>query len=78
MQRTDRPADEPDASLHPLEVPFVWLSLQVLEWAVVSLLLRWLLPRDWPFGVYVGIWVALLIGLSVLNYRIRRRFLPPH
>jgi hypothetical protein len=61
---------------HLLEIPFVWFGLQLLELGVVIVLFRLYLPRDWPWGVYVVIWLVLLIGLTIVNYRIRRRFIP--
>jgi hypothetical protein len=65
--------------VHPLEIPFVWFGLQFVELAIVWLLIETFVPkdvRDVPLGVGVAFSLALLIGLSVINYRIRRRFIP--
>jgi len=65
-------------AVHPLEVPFVWFGLQLLELVVlVPLLLFWVPDQgQWPEAARVAVWIAALIGLTVINYRIRRRFIP--
>lgn len=65
-------------AVHPLEVPFIWFGLQLLELVVlVPMLLFWVPdPGRWPEAARVGVWIAALIGLTVVNYRIRRRFIP--
>jgi len=66
----------PVPRVHPLEVPFVWFGLQLLELGIVALLFRLYLPRDWPWGVSIAVWLVLLVALTIVNYRIRRRFIP--
>ncbi len=66
----------PVPRVHPLEIPFVWFGLQFIELAIVSLLLRAVLPPDWSWGAWVTIWLVLLVALTIVNYRIRRRFIP--
>lgn len=65
-------------AVHPLEVPFVWFGLQLLELVVlVPMLLFWVPnPGQWPEAARVAVWIAALIGLTVINYGIRRRFIP--
>jgi hypothetical protein len=65
-------------AVHPLEVPFVWFGLQLLELVVlVPALLFWVPdPGRWPEAARGAVWIAALIGLTVVNYRIRRRFIP--
>jgi len=66
----------PVPRVHPLEIPFVWFGLQLVELGILAVLFRLYLPRDWPWGAYVATWLVLLIGLTIANYRIRRRFIP--
>jgi hypothetical protein len=65
-------------AVHPLEVPFIWFGLQLLELVVlVPVLLFWVPdPGRWPEAARVAVWFAALIGLTVVNYRVRRRFIP--
>jgi hypothetical protein len=51
-------------------------ELQLLELGIVIVLFRLYLPRDWPWGVYIAVWLMLLVALTIVNYRIRRRFIP--
>jgi drug/metabolite transporter (DMT)-like permease len=66
----------PVPRVHPLEIPFVWFGLQLVELGIVTVLFRLFLPRDWPWGLDWAIWLVLLIGLTIVNYRIRRLFIP--
>jgi hypothetical protein len=66
----------PVPGVHPLEVPFVWFGIQLIEFAVVVLLMRQFVPEDVPTAVGVTILVVAMAGLAVVNYRIRRRFIP--
>jgi ABC-type transport system involved in multi-copper enzyme maturation permease subunit len=62
--------------IHPLENPFVWFLLQASEYVVATLLLSLLLPNHLPLGVGLAIFVTLIVGITSLNYAIRRRFIP--
>jgi hypothetical protein len=66
----------PVPRVHPLEVPFVWFGIQLVEFMIVLLLMRRFVPEDVPTAVGVTILVVLMAGLAVVNYRIRRRFIP--
>ena len=33
-------------------------------------------PEDWPVAVPITLFFALMAGIAVANYRIRRRFIP--
>ena len=70
------PNEPPVPKVHPLEVPFVWFGIQLIEFAIVLLLMRRFVPEDVPTAVGVTILVVLMAGLAVVNYRIRRRFIP--
>jgi hypothetical protein len=65
---------------HLLGNPLVWLLFQGVEFAILVFVvlpfLESVLPHGWPEGVYIGIWLALLIGLVAINHAIRRRFVP--
>lgn len=65
-------------AVHPLEVPFVRFGLQSLELVVlVPALLFWLPdPGQWPEAARIAVWIVALVGLTVINYTIRRRFIP--
>jgi hypothetical protein len=67
-----RPVPRP----HPLEIPFVWFGIQFIEFAVVWLLIQRVVPDDVPTVVGVTILLVLMGGLVVLNYWIRRTFIP--
>jgi drug/metabolite transporter (DMT)-like permease len=66
----------PVPRVHPLEIPFVWFGLQLIEYAIVWLLIRTFLPEGMPGAVGWALLLVLMVGLSILNYRIRRRFIP--
>ncbi len=66
----------PVPRVHPLEIPFVWFGIQLIEFGVVLLLMRRFVPGDAPTAVGVTILVVAMAGLAVVNYRIRRRFIP--
>ncbi len=40
----------PVPRVHPLEIPFVWFGLQLLELGILTVLFRLSLPRDWPWA----------------------------
>jgi hypothetical protein len=62
--------------MHPLENPFIWLLFQIVEILIAGLLLNWLFPRSWPLGVQIALSVAVVVGLTWFNYRVRKRFIP--
>ncbi|HET9671665.1 MAG TPA: hypothetical protein VFQ40_02315 [Actinomycetota bacterium] len=62
--------------VHPLEVPFVWFVVNLVELALLVVAARTLLPEGLPAWAAVALWVAALAGVWSLNYAIRRRFLP--
>jgi hypothetical protein len=62
--------------VHPLEVPFVWFAVHLVELALLVVAARTLLPDELPDWTVVTLWVAALVGVWSLNYAIRRRFLP--
>jgi hypothetical protein len=72
-----RPEDRsPVPRVHPLEIPFVWFGIQFIEFAIVFVLMQRLLPEDIPAVVGITIFIGLMIGIAVGNYRVRRRFIP--
>lgn len=66
----------PVPRVHPLEVPFVWFGIQLIEFAIVWLLIQRVVPDDVPTVVGVTILLVLMASLVVLNYWIRRKFIP--
>lgn len=66
----------PVPRIHPLEIPFVWFGIQFIEFAIVWLLIQRVVPDDVPTVVGVTILLVLIGGLVVLNYWIRRTFIP--
>jgi hypothetical protein len=66
----------PVPRVHPLEIPFVWFGIQFIEFAIVWGLMLTLVPEDIPTFVGITIFVAVMAGIAVMNYRIRRRFIP--
>jgi hypothetical protein len=62
--------------IHPLEVPFIWFGIQLIEFAAVWLLVTAVVPQDIPAGVGIAVFLAVWVPVSILNYRIRRRFIP--
>ena len=72
------PSDQrrPAPRVHPLEIPFVWFGIQLIEFAIVWLLIQRVVPDDVPTVVGVAILLVLISGLVVMNYWIRRRFIP--
>jgi hypothetical protein len=62
--------------LRPLENPVVWFLLQVAGYAVATLVFRRVLPDEFPFWVGFALWILLIIGLTLVNYALRRRFIP--
>lgn len=65
-------------SMHPLEYPVVWFGLQAVELLViVPALLFWVPdPGVWPEALRAAVWLVVLIGVTFLNYALRRRFIP--
>jgi hypothetical protein len=66
----------PVPRVHPLEIPFVWFGLQLIEYAIVWLLITNFLPEGMLGAVGWALLLVLMVGLTILNYRIRRRFIP--
>ncbi len=66
----------PVPRVHPLEIPFVWFGLQLAEYAIVWLLIMAILPETTPGPVAWALILVLMVGLTILNYRIRRRYIP--
>lgn len=66
----------PVPRIHPLEIPFVWFGIQFIEFAIVWLLIQRVVPDDVPTVVGITILLVLMGGLVVLNYWIRRKFIP--
>jgi hypothetical protein len=66
----------PVPRIHPLEIPFVWFGIQFIEFAIVWMLISTFVPEDWPVVVPITLFFGLMVGISVANYRIRRRFIP--
>ena len=66
----------PVPRVHPLEVPFVWFGLQLIEFALVWLLISTVVPDDIPVGIGVTAFLTIWVAVSIVNYRIRRRFIP--
>jgi hypothetical protein len=61
---------------HVLEIPFVWFGIQLAEWAIVVSLIVAAVPRTWPTGAVVAVWIVALGVVATVNYAIRRRFIP--
>jgi hypothetical protein len=68
--------ESPVPRVHLLEIPFVWFGLQLAEYAIVWLLITRFLPETMPGSVGWTLLIVLMGGLTILNYRIRRRFIP--
>jgi len=66
----------PVPRVHPLEIPFVWFGLQLIEYGIVWLLMKTFLPETTSAWVAWAIFLLLMVGLTIVNYRVRRRFLP--
>ena len=66
----------PVPHVHPLEIPFVWFGLQLVEYAIVWLLMDTFLPETTSAWAAWAIFLVLIVGLTIANYRIRRRFIP--
>ena len=66
----------PVPRVHPLEIPFVWFGLQLIEYAIVWLLMKTFLPETLSGAVMWAIFIVLMVGLTIANYQIRRRFIP--
>jgi hypothetical protein len=78
MGRMDARPNErsPVPKAHPLEIPFVWFGIQLIEFAAVWLLISTFVPEDTPAGVGIAAFLAIWVAVSIINYRIRRRFIP--
>jgi hypothetical protein len=70
------PGDGGVPPVHPLEIPVIWFGIQFVQLAIIGPLLWSFLRDDWPNIVAIVISAAVLIGITVLNYKIRRRFIP--
>jgi drug/metabolite transporter (DMT)-like permease len=68
--------ESPVPRVHPLEIPFVWFGLQLAEYTIAWLLITAILPATTPGPVAWALILVLMVGLTILNYRIRRRFIP--
>ncbi len=64
--------------IHPLEVPAVWFGLQLVElFVLIPALLFWVPdPGVWPEAARISVWVVALVGITIVNYAIRRRYIP--
>jgi hypothetical protein len=64
--------------MHPLEYPLIWFGFQAVELLIiVPALLFWVPdPGVWPEALRAGVWLVVLIGVTFLNYALRRRFIP--
>lgn len=56
--------------------PVGWIAFQLAEFVVVGAIAARFLPGDLGTGARTTVMVVTLVGLSVLNLWIRRRFLP--
>jgi hypothetical protein len=56
--------------------PVGWIAFQLAEFVVVGAIAARFLPEDPGNGATTTVMIVALVGLSVLNLRIRRRFLP--
>jgi hypothetical protein len=54
-----------------------WLLFQTVEYLVALLIFTSLLPDDPPLWLSVPAFVLMLVVLTILNVRARRRWLPP-
>jgi len=72
----DERSEAPVPRVHPLEIPFVWFGLQFVEYSLVYLLIKTFLPETMSGAVAWAIFLVLMVGLTIANYRIRRRFIP--
>jgi protein-S-isoprenylcysteine O-methyltransferase Ste14 len=70
------PTPEHVPPMHPLENPVIWLLIQVAEFTVATLLLRWLLPDSVPIWIGIVLLFLVVAGLTWADYAIRRRFIP--
>jgi hypothetical protein len=68
--------ETPVPKVHPLEIPFVWFGLQLIEFGIVWLLISTFVPETTPAGVGIAAFLAIWVAVSIINYRIRRRFIP--
>ena len=66
----------PVPRVHPLEIPFVWFGLQLIEYGIVWWLMKTFLPAAVSAWAAWAIFLVLMVGLTFSNYRIRRRFVP--
>jgi hypothetical protein len=64
--------------MHFLEHRVIRFGLQLVELLVlIPGLLFWIPdPGVWPEGIRIGVWVLALVGVTAVNYAIRRRFIP--
>jgi len=57
--------------VHPLEIPVIWFGIQFIELALIGPIPLWaFLGDDWPNLAAIAITVAVLIGLTVINYKL--------
>ena len=70
--------ERPGPRMHLLENPAIWFGLQVAEFAVAVVALLFLPPDPgvWPEGLRWAVAAVTLIALMILNYGLRRRFIP--
>jgi hypothetical protein len=54
----------------------VWFGLQLIEYGIVWLLLKTFLPATVSPWAAWAIFIVLMVGLTIANYRIRRRSIP--
>jgi hypothetical protein len=75
-ERVPTPRDGSSPPVHPLEIPFIWFGIQFVELAIIGPIVWAFLRDDWPNIASVAITAAVLIGLTVINYKVRRRYIP--
>jgi hypothetical protein len=61
-----------------LEYPVIWFGIQLVELLVVIPILVVWVPDDgtWPEPLRISMWIVALVGVTAVNYAIRRRFIP--
>lgn len=60
-----------------LASPLGWIAFQILEILVLGFLIHAFVPQGWSRGLRVSVVLPTLLAVVLVNYRIRRRWLPP-